>query len=93
MRDVRGCFFRIILRSKITILCSFFSVDVNGIVRVYFMNTCEKRFSLAKFCFFSPGRDGLQQGAMGRDGARQGATGRNRVLKSRLGSMRICRDT
>ena len=58
-----------ILCSKVAILGSFFSVDVNGIVGVYFMNTCEKLFSLAKFCFFSPGRIGARRGASGRDGA------------------------
>ena len=71
MRDVRGCFFRMILRSKVAILGSFFSVDVNGIVGVYFMNTCEKLFSLAKFCFFCPGRGRAQRGATGRGRARQ----------------------
>ena len=66
------------------------------------MNTCEKLFSLAKFCFFSLGRDGARWGGMGRDGARRvrhGITGCDRarqgatVLKSRLRSMGICRDT
>ena len=66
---MHGCFFRVILSSKKAILGSFFSVIANGMVGVYFMNTCEKLFSLAKFCFFSPGRIGARRGASGRDGA------------------------
>ena len=65
---MRGCFVRMILRSKVAILGSFFSVDVNGIVGVYFMNTCEKLFSVAKFCFLSLGHNGARR-------ARQGTTG------------------
>ena len=68
MRDVRGCFFRMILLSKVAILGSFFSVDMNGIVGVYFMNTCEKLFSVAKFCFLSLGHNGARRGATGATG-------------------------
>ena len=69
MRDVPGCFFFMMLHSKVAILGNFYSVHVNGIVGVYCVNTCEKLFSLAKFCFFSPGRIGARRGASGRDGA------------------------
>ena len=40
---------------------------INGIVGVYCMSTCGKNFLFAKFCFFSPGRNGARRGATGRN--------------------------